>query len=1549
LFQHRVNQGRLAVVNVCNDRNVTEVVSLNQTHENVFLLESIQCLLIKAYYSTRFTGKKLAKIRVFTVSHKLMKAIAHACLAGLITALSFAGAINQPPRATAHAQTAQQADVAPEVRSALDTLGSSGKLGVIVRLRDAVETKPLSSAGLSKAQMQVALVSSMQAQAAASQAAVMAYLQQPAVAAQVDGLRAYWIINGFAVQATAQVIDEIAARPDVASVQLDGWVQATQDEAPPLDLSTLPASIRERIQTAGETPATFPFTRESLLQAQDVPAPVAGVMWGVHKIRADKTWHALNVTGEGIIVANIDSGVDWNHPALQSRYRGFAGGAVADHLHNWYDATDEGAIYPSDPYGHGTHVMGIMVGQDGVGVAPGARWMAVKGLSSEGSGKFSWLHSAFQFILAPGGDPSYAPDILNNSWGATNGYDQEFKEDLAALRAAGIFVVFSNGNRGPLFGSVASPASNPSVTGVGASDSDDDIAYFSSRGPSPLTNEPKPTIVAPGVQITSTFPGGGYKLMNGTSMAAPHVAGVAALMLSANPTLDITQTLYAITSTAMALTTGTAPNNTWGWGRIDAYSATLAVMTSGVVSGIVTSAGQPIANASILAEDAPDGLRAQATTDADGRFVLRMAAGVYAISAGAFGYFTQTTGPRIVISGALLQQDFDLQPQPAGVVKGAVRDASTGALITATVTAKGTPRLSRSNIDCPACRYELSLPVGTYVIEARVAGYRVQSQTVDVADGAVATHDFALAPAPRIAFVDSGAAFYGSAAPAFHDAFDAMQLGFDEFRIKHIPQDTPTITQLLTYDAVIWSAPYDAPSFVGASNVLSSYLAAGKNLLLTGQNIALYDGGGALTYSPYFLNQINAVYSAKNRDAESVTGAGDTPIAGMTLPFTNTSDRFAPDVVQVLKPTAAQLIGDYDSAVNGISGAGVWSDRCVKHRSAYYAFGLENLALHARVNVMQRTLDAFAAPRPLYGVALASANPLFTAAAIGQPGQTVTHALLIRNTGDGGATQTFSLSLRNQRWATSISQSSVTLAPCASARITVTVAIPASAGVHESDVVEVNAVTDAAPAARAAISMTSKTPASMLLVDDDRFFNREGDYLDALTAQGSAVDRWSTQWGISITSSPPITFLKQYPVIVWQNGYDWYDPISTAEQKVLMQYLDAGGRLFFTSQAALAFTGLSPFVQRHLGVADIDFDDVFSNVIGADGTPLGDGLFGGTLLPFPYNWNLSSAVQPTFGTQVILRGDSAQPAGLSREEPWQPQDRPQWRTVFMPFAFEALAPANMRDVTNRIVGWLSPLGHSSFNANAVTLAPGQSANITLTLRADDVIARMPRVPHAASVSVTLPAGLTLVASSMPNAAGNVAGAWSGQINAGDVMTWVFTVGVDGSVGALTPLTLTAHVALDDLAMKFVQTNVIRVSAPALEPAITETMQSHWRGEMALRTTVKNAGLNDARNAVITTVVPATVTLDAGSVVASLPGKIVTTTSAIIWQGDIPQGATLTLDVRGKMPVLTTKTLQTWLLAAVQADDRSGRLTQATITLAPFTDHTYWPFMARDSK
>lgn len=168
-----------------------------------------------------------------------------------------------------------------------------------------------------------------------------------------------------------------------------------------------------------------------------------------------------------------------------------------------------------------------------------------------------------------------------------------FQADLRALRAAGIVPVFAAGNGGPYPASIYSPALLPEAIAIGATGPYDGIAYFSSRGPS-LWNEVRPQVVAPGVNIRSSLPGGTYGSRSGTSMAAPHVAGLIALMRSVSPTVSVTQTLFIITSTAIPLST-TVPNNESGWGRIDAFAAVASLLNAGTIQGTVRSVhGTPI-------------------------------------------------------------------------------------------------------------------------------------------------------------------------------------------------------------------------------------------------------------------------------------------------------------------------------------------------------------------------------------------------------------------------------------------------------------------------------------------------------------------------------------------------------------------------------------------------------------------------------------------------------------------------------------------------------------------------------------------------------------------------------------------------------------------------------------------------------------------------------------------------------------------------------------------------------------------------------------------
>ena len=248
----------------------------------------------------------------------------------------------------------------------------------------------------------------------------------------------------------------------------------------------------------------------------------------------------------------MDSGVDWQHPDLLPNYRGNLGGGNFDHSSNWFHTVYPSITEPMDALGHGTHVAGTAVGQNGIGTAPGAQWIAVSIADAQGFIYDSDVHRGFEWLMAPNGDPALAPDIVNNSWGG-NPYSTSFIKDINALQSAGIITVFSAGNSGPFTETIESPASLTETLAIAATDEIDEVAWFSSRGPSVLTDEQNPWIAAPGMEILSSLPDGRYGLNNGTSMAAPHVSGAIALLLSANPTLTRPEVLDILAQTAVPI------------------------------------------------------------------------------------------------------------------------------------------------------------------------------------------------------------------------------------------------------------------------------------------------------------------------------------------------------------------------------------------------------------------------------------------------------------------------------------------------------------------------------------------------------------------------------------------------------------------------------------------------------------------------------------------------------------------------------------------------------------------------------------------------------------------------------------------------------------------------------------------------------------------------------------------------------------------------------------------------------------------------------------
>ncbi len=270
--------------------------------------------------------------------------------------------------------------------------------------------------------------------------------------------------------------------------------------------------------------------------------------WNLARVGIAKA-NADGLTGKGVTVGVIDTGVDVSSPYVLGNYRGYdpQTGNRSD-TGNWYDAvTDDRSPSPVDKGRHGTHVTGTILGHYAgvqLGGAPDAKWVAARGLGPDG-GSDGMLLSSFQNIVAPrmptpGNNPAtkrviaLGPDIINNSWGSADGTSVSYMNALRNMDAMGIINVFAAGNDGESgAGTIGSPASNPHIITVGATDRDDKPASFSSRGPNPLPveggAEPVPFISMPGVDIRSSVPGGGVETgWQGTSMATPLATAVIA-------------------------------------------------------------------------------------------------------------------------------------------------------------------------------------------------------------------------------------------------------------------------------------------------------------------------------------------------------------------------------------------------------------------------------------------------------------------------------------------------------------------------------------------------------------------------------------------------------------------------------------------------------------------------------------------------------------------------------------------------------------------------------------------------------------------------------------------------------------------------------------------------------------------------------------------------------------------------------------------------------------------------------------------------------------
>ncbi|MEO0253400.1 MAG: S8 family serine peptidase [candidate division WOR-3 bacterium] len=423
--------------------------------------------------------------------------------------------------------------ITPSLREILNNSGKDEKIPVIVHMREKPDYERI------KNFPEKEYVEFIKKFSENSQKDILNYLKN--FSDRIEEIKNFWIFNGFYLKATKDVIEAIAEREDVEYIIEDFLIEIEK-----------------------------PFPSNEILTPE----------WNIIKVKADSCWME-GYTGEGIIVGDLSSGVDTSHPALRGKFEG-----------HWYDAVN-GLPYPYDDVYIGTFGAGVILGGDGfgpfeydIGIAPDAKFVACKMCNQYGSCPSSGIHLSFQKIA------EWKSEGVNiraiNVPLASNPTSLEFWQDCLNLKNLGIISVFRIGNGEPTPGSASAPGNYPIVIGVGATDINDNIASFSQRGPAPNQypwnnpvywprpdwNRTKPDISAPGVNVKSSMPGGGYGTFSGTGMATPHVTGAIAILLSKNPYLNFYEIYQILTDYAYHPPQGQPyPNNNYGWGRLDIYKA----------------------------------------------------------------------------------------------------------------------------------------------------------------------------------------------------------------------------------------------------------------------------------------------------------------------------------------------------------------------------------------------------------------------------------------------------------------------------------------------------------------------------------------------------------------------------------------------------------------------------------------------------------------------------------------------------------------------------------------------------------------------------------------------------------------------------------------------------------------------------------------------------------------------------------------------------------------------------------------------------------------
>lgn len=424
-----------------------------------------------------------------------------------------------------------QEKITPELKTRLVNTGPEEKIKIIVHMAEHYPYDELKGLSIKeRAQLFKDIAKRSQ------QPLIHFLLQFPD---KVDSIKQFWVFNGFSLCATRDIIENISRCSEVSFIST----------TPKIEIQ----SVKKGKAISGRP-----------------------IEWNIQKVMADSCWTA-GYCGDSIIIGHIDTGIDTSHPALRGK------------LIKWRDFVN-GQPNPYDDNGHGTHTAGIICGGDGpgpfpddIGVAPGVKLVCAKAFSMFNT----YIHEAMEWIAVLKADSGYDIRAVNNGWGGPSP-TLEFWEDCNTWKSLGILPLFAIGNYGPDSGTTGIPGNYPLCLGVGATNTGDTIVDFSSRGPAPDStpwNDPqywyrydwtltKPDIVAPGVNIRSSEPDGGYSYRQGTDMALSHISGAVAILCEKNPNLPPEELYNILLNNTDEIPPGAPyPNNDYGWGRLNIWKA----------------------------------------------------------------------------------------------------------------------------------------------------------------------------------------------------------------------------------------------------------------------------------------------------------------------------------------------------------------------------------------------------------------------------------------------------------------------------------------------------------------------------------------------------------------------------------------------------------------------------------------------------------------------------------------------------------------------------------------------------------------------------------------------------------------------------------------------------------------------------------------------------------------------------------------------------------------------------------------------------------------